>query len=201
MSAKHYSQAIALAWPETLCKCPNSWYDGLMEILGVSKNHYYKVGHAAIVLVDPLTQICHYFDFGRYHAPYGFGRVRNSFTDHELIIETKSLIDSNGQLLNINEILHELNSKSVWHGKGNLHAATLDIQFNKAYNKARKIQERTFIKYGPFIWNGTNCSRFVRTVLVAGARSWQSKLLLKLPYTLTPTPITNLNALQHYYQL
>lgn len=44
--------AIALAWPQTYCKEGGAWYDGIMHILRLSKNHYYKVGHSAVVLTN-----------------------------------------------------------------------------------------------------------------------------------------------------
>ena len=43
---------IACAWPETMCKQPGSWYDSLMNYLGISQDGYYKVGHAALILID-----------------------------------------------------------------------------------------------------------------------------------------------------
>ena len=67
---KHNGFAIALAWPETQCKEAVAWYDGLMRMININKNGYYKVGHAAIVLVEDISGRCHYFDFGRYHAPH-----------------------------------------------------------------------------------------------------------------------------------
>ncbi len=74
----HTGFAIAIAWPSTFCKQPGSWYDPLTLWLGVNYNHYYRVGHAAVVLIDPDKNKCHYFDFGRYHAPFQYGRVRNA---------------------------------------------------------------------------------------------------------------------------
>jgi len=79
--------AIILAWPETICKQTNAWYDGLMNKLKISKNGYYKVGHAAIVLVNSKKGEAHYFDFGRYHSPKGQGRVRDISTDYDLWVE------------------------------------------------------------------------------------------------------------------
>ena len=53
MNIKKYSGfAIALAWPETFCKQAGAWYDFFMEKIGISLNNHYKVGHAAVVLVD-----------------------------------------------------------------------------------------------------------------------------------------------------
>ena len=82
--------AIALAWPETWCKEAGSWYDRFMKIIGISKNGYYRVGHAAVVLVDTNSGRCHYFDFGRYHCPKGYGRIRDAETDHDLKIITQA---------------------------------------------------------------------------------------------------------------
>ena len=48
----------------------------------IKKGNYYKVGHSAIVLINPNQLKCHYFDFGRYHAPKNYGRVRDEITDH-----------------------------------------------------------------------------------------------------------------------
>jgi hypothetical protein len=76
--------ALALAWPETLCKQAGSWYDYHMHYLGINKKGYYKVGHSALVLVNQSSGNCQYFDFGRYHAPHGLGRVRSERTDNDL---------------------------------------------------------------------------------------------------------------------
>ena len=66
--------AIAVAWPETYCKQAGSWYDGILFSLGFSQHHYYKVGHAALVLINSEDNQCFYYDFGRYHALYHYGR-------------------------------------------------------------------------------------------------------------------------------
>ena len=67
---KHTGFAIAIAWPETWCKQSGAWWDNFLNWLGISKNNYFKVGHAALVLIDDKTNKCHYFDFGRYHTPF-----------------------------------------------------------------------------------------------------------------------------------
>lgn len=188
--------AIALAWPETKCKCPNSWYDGIAELLGFSKEHYYKVGHAAVVLIDKQTGKCYYYDFGRYHSPYGFGRVRSAETDHELIIQTAGVFDSSGKLINAHDILNEIRSTDVWHGVGEAVSANVLIDFEAAHSKAKLMQERVFIRYGPFVFKGTNCSRFVRSVMLSGSINIFTSLRLCFPITITPSPITNVNALK-----
>jgi len=96
-SNKYTGFAIALAWPQTWCKQPNSWYDSLLLRLGISVNHYYRAGHAALVLVEKSTGDCHYFDFGRYHAPFEYGRVRSATTDHDLDLPKKAQLTTDGK--------------------------------------------------------------------------------------------------------
>ncbi len=52
------------------------WYDQITRWLGINKNNYYRAGHAAIVLIEKDGEMCHCFDFGRYHAPFQHGRAR-----------------------------------------------------------------------------------------------------------------------------
>jgi hypothetical protein len=181
--------AIALAWPETYCKQAGAWYDNLMSIIGISTNFHYKVGHAAVILVDDLNGNCHYFDFGRYHAPYGHGRVRNKKTDHDLTIHSKAIITPAEAIDNLHEILSEVYHNSSCHGTGPVHAAITRIRFDLAYKKAREMQDDNPWEYGPFIWNGTNCSRFARSIILSGKPSFKQVFKLKLPLTLSPTPV------------
>lgn len=190
--------AIALAWPETLCKQAGAWYDKPLRWLGINQSNYYKVGHAAVVLIEKESGNCHYFDFGRYHAPYQHGRVRNAYTDHDLEIKTKAIVSSDGTIENYNEILFELYNNESCHGSGDLHASYCDVDFNRAFEKANQMQSISPIPYGPFLPNGTNCSRFVNTVVVSGSPKWYYKLVLNYPKTLSPTPIGNVKTLSNY---
>jgi hypothetical protein len=189
--------AIALAWPETICKQAGAWYDGLMELLGISKNNYYKVGHAALVLIDVKSGTCHYFDFGRYHAPYGHGRVRNQLSDFDVTLAIKAEINQKDEIVNYDSILNELLKKAACHGDGSIHASYCSIDFDTSFGKAMEMHNQSPIKYGPFVWSGTNCSRFVRTVILAGRPRLHSFLKLMLQYSISPTPIGNVLALQH----
>ena len=192
----HNGFAIAIAWPETLCKQAGAWYDGMMSFLKISQNNYYKVGHAAIVLIPQNGEECHYFDFGRYHSPFGHGRVRDAETDHDLAIKTTPKIEGNS-LINFEEILTELLNNPACHGTGKIYASYCTINFDKTYQKAKKMQELSPFKYGPFLPKGTNCSRFVRTVVLAGNPSFKHLLKLKTPYSFSPTPKTNVDALTY----
>lgn len=190
--------AIALAWPELYCKQAGGWYDIPLNFLGITKNNYYKVGHAAIVLINGENLTAHYFDFGRYHAPYGYARARCAETDTELNLKTKPLVDvSRGEILNFTEFLVELQSSNVFHGEGTLYASYTCIQFEHAFAKAMEMVEKSPMKYGPFQYKGSNCSRFVCDVLNAGSLNLLEWLKLNFLIPLTPTTLTNVRALPH----
>ena len=190
--------AIALAWPDTYCKKAGAWYDTPAEWLKISNGNYYKVGHAALVLIEKTTGLCHYFDFGRYHSPHLHGRVRSAHTDHDLELNIRALFDDTGKLSNYEDILWELYNNESCHGTGKLHASYIDINFEKAFNKAREMQTASPTVYGPFVPGGTNCSRFVNTVIVAGSPKWYYRMRLKYPTTISPTPKGNVKTLKHY---
>ena len=196
---KHTGFAIALAWPETWCKQPGSWYDSAMSFIGVNKNHYYKVGHAAVILINASDGICHYFDFGRYHTPYQFGRVRNKETDNDLEICTRAKI-VDGCIVTLDSILQEVSNNPSSHGVGRLYASYCRVDFRKTLHKAKTIQQQGILPYGPFVLNGTNCSRFVRSVTLAGNLSWLAKIKLALPPMISVTPKWNVLCLGKQYR-
>ena len=187
--------AIALAWPKTYCKKAGAWYDGLMDLLGFNENGYYQVGHAAVVLVENETGNTHYFDFGRYHAPYQHGRVRGALTDPELTMKTKAVVSNTGKIENLQSILEELSNRKACHGDGTLHASVTKIDFERALEKALWMQQKSPIPYGPFTYGGSNCSRFVNTVIRSGNPFLIHQFRLNYPYSLSPTPIGNVRSL------
>lgn len=188
----HKGFAVALAWPGTYCKQAGAWYDGLMRLLGFNRNYFYKAGHAASVLIDAETGHCYYFDFGRYHAPYAHGRVRSGDTDHDLEIKTKAIISEDGKkVLNFKEILTELVNNEACHGTGPLYGSYRKTNFARAYAKALKMQNDSPIIYGPFILGGTNCSRFVSTIVREGLPWSFSRLRVRTFVPVTPTPLNN----------
>ncbi len=192
---KYTGFAIAIAWPETWCKQSGGWYDNFINRIGISKHHYYKVGHAALVLVDSATNKCHYFDFGRYHTPFQHGRVRSKKTDDGLKMNTTPQISGDGQKIeNFEEILTELQQNHECHGEGNIHASYGRINFKKAFGKASRMQQISPIPYGPFRYKGSNCSRFVNTAVLAGKPSWLSTFKLNFFVPLTPVPLNNVNS-------
>ena len=190
--------AIAIAWPDTYCKQAGSWYDLITGMLGISKNHHYKAGHAALLLVNKSDGKCHYFDFGRYHAPYKHGRVRNAVTDNGLTVRTEAKISHDGVMIeNFKDIITELQYNPECHGDGKIFASYCMIDFKKAYKEAISLQDLSPLPYGPFMYNGTNCSRFVCSCILAGDPDLKSRLGLKYLIPLTPTPLSNVNALKN----
>lgn len=189
---------ISLAWPATLCKQAGSWYDMISSLIGLSKNGYYKVGHSALILVDHEDGHCRYFDFGRYHAPVGHGRVRSKETDHDLHVETKARLDPlNNSIRNIQEILRELYHNPSTHGDGEIFGSVTQVDYHRTLNYIVSLQNRDHIEYGPFVMNGTNCSRFVSNAILAGNPELRVRIGLHFPLTVSPTPMWNLRATQN----
>lgn len=183
--------AVALAWPQTYCKQAGAWYDWLLKPLGINNGNYYQAGHAAVILINDQGE-CSYFDFGRYHTPFGQGRVRGANTDPELSISTRA-IWSGDDIINIYEVLNEVAKMEACHGQGDLYSSVFEIDYQKALDTVRVMQSKSPIKYGPFIPGGTNCSRFVNAVLTSSVISIFQKYYLHFPYTLTPSPKSIVN--------
>lgn len=191
---------IPLAWPESLVESAGGWYDFVTRTFGITKNGKYRAGHSALLLVNSENGKIFYFDYGRYHTPNGFGRVRDEITDHELKI--KNIADcKNGIIKNIEAILLEIAKNKSNHGEGVMYASILaEVDFKRGYEYAKKTQNRGAIPYGPFIKNGTNCSRFVASIMQATKPSLIKKLRLKYPFCISPSPKRNVGiANPNYY--
>lgn len=93
------------------------------------------------------------------------------------------------QILNFEEILTELQQNPECHGEGNIHASYGRINFEKALAKAEEMQKQSPIRYGPFQYNGSNCSRFVNKVIRSGKPDWLAVFKLNFLVPLTPTPL------------
>jgi hypothetical protein len=186
---------IVLAWPEGLCEQAGSWYDKFF-----AKNGKYRVGHSALALVDSETCKIHYFDFGRYQTPDGFGRIRDTETDPDAGIKQKAIIKAD-KINNIEEILIEISNNKSYHGEGTLYSSIISgVNCIAALDYAKKWQEKGVIPYGPFIRNGTNCSRFVATISRKAEPSFLKTIRLKFPFCISPSPKRNVSiANTNYY--
>jgi len=183
---------IILAWPQTPAKSIGMWYDKINEFLGFLKDGYYQAGHAAAVLVNHSKQELYYYDFGRYHMPQKYGRVRSKLSDPALNLSIKPKFSKKGKIININEILRELSLKKECKGKGDLYASLINnVSFKYANKYAEKMQNKDTIPYGPYTIGGTNCSRFIASLIKA------SKPPLKVRFNLSSsllfTPLTKAN--------
>ena len=197
---KNIDYIIPLAWPEAMVQSTGGWYDFVTNTLGIAKNGKYRAGHSAVLLVNSKNGKVFYFDYGRYHTPIGFGRVRDEKTDHELKI-TNVAACNNGTIKNIKAILLEIANNKSNHGEGQMYASILSgVYFEKGYEYAKKMQKKGTIPYGPFIKIGTNCSRFVASVMKVASPSLIKILRLKYPFCISPSPKRNVRiANQSYY--
>ena len=74
------------------------------------------------------------------------------------------------------------------------------VNCNAALKYAKKWQEKGAIPYGPFVRNGTNCSRFVATISRKAEPSFLKKVRLKFPFCISPSPKRNVSiANTNYY--
>ena len=188
---------IALAWPEGMVTRAGAWYDILF-----SRNGKYRVGHSALVLVERKASKLCYFDFGRYHSPKDYGRVRDVNTDRDVAIKTRPNIEKN-TIVNLKEILIEIKNNESFHGEGTLYASILnDVSFEKAYKYAKETQKKGLIPYGPFVYNGTNCSRFVASVMRSSSPTYIKNARLKFPICISPSPKRNVGiANANFYKI
>jgi hypothetical protein len=192
--SRYNGMAIAIAWPEFKGKQPGSWYDTPMRWVGHNKNFKYKVGHAALILVDAFSGNCSYFDCGRYHAPYQHGRIRDASTDANLIMYTKAKFTDN-KIANIKELLNEIQNNKTTFGMGPLYASYCPVNIDASKSKIKELQRKGSIPFGPFVTNGINCCRFVRNGVLAGAPSLKYRFKLCYLWPLNPMPLTNVNFL------
>ena len=184
---------ITLAWPEGMVTASGAWYDKIL-----SKNGKYRVGHSAVVLINSETSKSHYFDFGRYHTPQGFGRARDVETDGDLAL--LDAVIKNGKILNIEELLLTISKIKATHGEGRMYAALIKgANFQNAFSTAKNIQLEGMLPYGPFVMNGTNCSRFVARVIKSAIPSFIKKLRFKYPFCISPSPKRNVSISNHNY--
>lgn len=175
-----------------------------MKWLGFIKNDHYHAGHAAFLLVRHKTGNVEYFDFGRYHTPHQYGRVRDQFTDPDIAIKLKAHV-VDGEIQNLESLLKDRYNNKACHGDGRLIAAICqDICYDTAYAKAKELQQREAIPYGPFTLSGSTCSRLVAQVVYPSTSCRMTKAMIKFPYTISATPRSNnkvLNHLPYYFEV
>ena len=192
--------AIIIAWPDQTARGDEAWM-AFFKKLGIVKNLNFKVGHAAIVLVEKSTGHCAYYDFGRYITPRGYGRARSAILDPRLQLTTRLKWDQQNQLINLEELLTEMDQKAyATHGGGRMFFSLSDqFNFKKGSQFAQQLVDVGPILYGALAPNNNSCSRYVAQILLAG---WPSKdgrrgHLIR-PESLKPSPMSNVvNGVRH----
>jgi hypothetical protein len=186
-------EVAALAWPQTNVRKVGMWYDHVLTWLGICKENYYIAGHAALIIADKENNTFLYFDFGRYHTPHQYGRVRSKFTDPELHIPILPMFDLHGYVTNWEHLCEWLNKHKACHGEGDLHIGIYQsTQAKKVLNAALNLQHSGLVRYGLFERNSSNCSRFVRNAICEGLPFTFQKIMLLFPPMLTPTTRWNI---------
>ena len=182
-----------LAWPEGYVRAAGAWYDKFFSI-----NGKYRVGHSAAVLINSKEGKAYYFDFGRYHTPQGYGRVRDEETDPDLALPSVNI--KSDKIINLNDILVFLSKLKSTHGEGRLYASVLsEVSFFDAHNYAKKLQNKGMLKYGPFVYGGTNCSRFTASLAISSLPPFLKKIRLRFPFCISPSPKRNVSILNNTY--
>src|SRR5690606_8116479 len=161
--------AIPISWPDKTALGDEKWMIFLKQI-GLVKNLHFKVGHAALLLIERNSGNTRYFDFGRYLSPRGYGRARSTLFDPRLEIITKAVITPQDEIQNIEEILRELCKKEeATHGGGRtVFSICKKVSFSKCVAYAEKLVAEGPILYGALAKNNNSCSRFVAQVVTEG---------------------------------
>lgn len=185
--------ALVIAWPDVTARGDEKWM-AVLKRLGVVKNLNFKVGHAAIILVESKSGTMAYYDFGRYITPRGYGRARSANSDPRLSLSTKATISGNGSISNIHTVLEELHQlEPATHGGGRMFfSIARDINHARATAFAEQLVHQGPIRYGAIAKGNNSCSRFVAQTLLAGMDSGHpAKKHLIFPESLKPSPMSN----------
>ena len=185
--------AMVIAWPDVTARGDEKWM-AVLKSLGVVKNLNFKVGHAAIILIQRTTGALAYYDFGRYITPRGYGRARSASSDPRLSLHTRAQFTATGSLSNIPTITAELHEKEyATHGGGRMYfSIATGISYKKAVAFANQLVNQGPVKYGAIANGNNSCSRFVAQTLLAGMPSTHPAARhLLFPESGKPSPMSN----------
>lgn len=191
-NAAYHDFAIILAWPDATMRGDEKWMMFFKKI-GIVKNLNFKVGHTAIILVEPETKALLYYDFGRYISPRGYGRARSVLSDPRLRIGMKAELDHNGQIQNLEEIAMELDSmKEITQGEGRIFFSIADgLSFPKAKQYADDLVLAGSMPYGAVAKGNNNCSRFITRLLIHSSEKYHIFHGIRYPETIKSSPMSN----------
>ncbi len=183
---------MVIGWPDTLAKGAEKFMTWCHKV-GIIKDVYFKVGHAAMCLIHKETGKIEYFDFGRYTCDTGQGRARGMNTDPALEIKVKAKIDQNGKMINVQELVDFLfKIDRFTHGEGQIYFSLYGkMNYEKTMEYVDHIQQQGSVRYTTFMANSTNCSRFVCDAIIAGSSVEKDKRRLVYTPTYKASPIGN----------
>ncbi len=194
--------AIPIAWPDQTALGDEKWM-ALLKKVGIVSNLNFKVGHAAILLIERHTGKILYYDFGRYLCPRGFGRTRSAEFDPRLTISTTAIFNQWDELTNMEELLEELYRKEpATHGGGRLlFSICRDVSFSAGVAYADQLVALGPVSYGALAKNNNSCSRFVAQVMTAAMNRKDPRIRkLLYPECLKASPTSNVvNATYDHY--
>lgn len=181
---------MVIGWPDTWSKGAEKIFIKLHEI-GIIKDIYFKVGHAAMCLIRKDTKDIEYYDFGRYTCGPGQGRARGMNTDPNLEIKIKAEINEKGELTNIQELVDYLfGIVRYTHGEGTIYFSLYDkMNYAKTMKFVDHIQQMGSMRYTTFMSKSTNCSRFVCGAIMAGTSEPKDRTKLLLTPTFKASPV------------
>ena len=193
LPVNYTGKIISLAFPDTFVRFSDESVLQVLPLFGLGRNKFIKAGHAAFVLIENVTGIAEYYDFGRYITPQGYGRVRSAVTDVELEIPFKASVNSELKLENIEEFLLWLEANPhKTHGDGRLIASVCDyVHYNKAKTFVSSIQQKGSIPYRAFGKEGSNCSRIVTDTILASTDNHKIRKPLLRNKLFTPSTVGN----------
>ena len=184
--------AVVIGFPDNWAK-GEKLRDKILYSLGITYTQYYKVGHAALLLIRRESGEIEYFDYGRYIAPAGKGRVRSKDTDPKLSIPVKAEFDFQGNLKNLLEIMNYLETiEDDTHGHGRTYFSVCkNISFEAGKEYINNLIGKGSSKYVTYGIGGMNCSSFVTKSLIKSVSEKKKRLNLYFSETIAPTPLGN----------
>ena len=106
------------------------------------------------------------------------------------------------EIENIDNILIEIYNNKSCRGEGTLYSSIIsEVNFSKAFRVSKEWQDKGAVAYGPFVINGTNCSRFVAMIARKSDPNFLKKLRLKFPFTISPSPKRNVGISNNNYYM